>query len=1651
MNSQPDSKQPQQLHTGGGAAITGDVHTGGGDFVGRDFVQHIREHVAITGDGNIVGDSNTVIRQEGGDYAIQIGQLNVTLSLEDLRRILDPRYGHESGRRDFYTHAPRLEPERYVNRPQEYDQIKALLLSNAPTVGITTALRGAGGFGKTTLARVLCDDAEVQARFSDGILWATLGENPDVLTRLREWVTVLGGIISENAPTIPQLVNRLTDLLHDGAYLLLIDDVWDSAALAPFLCGGPCCAHLATTRNRATLPANVQAVAVDTMRPTEAIALLGYGVAAAASETTALQALAQRLGQWPLLLGIINGVLREMCAQGASLADALAHVAEGLAEEGLTAFDAADTDDRARAVSATLEVSLKRLSPADHARYTELAIFPEDTDIPATAAARLWGQTGGLSAFKTKDLFRQLGSASLVQAYNAERQTVRLHDVVRVYLAGILGPEDCAAAHRALLAAYRSTQTGEGWHTAPDDDYLYAHLAYHLDALAATDDNAAAELAALFTSDDWLQVRVAAADYTYDGYLADLEYVWRRAEAQVKAGNADALAKCVRCALIRATVNSLAGIYDPELVACAVAVGLWSPERALSLAAKIPDAAKRARIYFLLLRVETLSLEQRLMAQTKGLAAAIAIADEPKRAQSLAMLSLFLMDDLAIQLLEATREIEDEEKRIGTLWILASHLKGTVQETVLHEGLLAICQFQNGEHYAGAIRLTPDLTHDFAAEMLAAARVIQNEQYRAEALVTLVQYLPDNLLKDGLLAVQELEDDRYRTKALVALAQHLTGELVLEGLNAAREIQSETFQAQVLEMLAPNLPGHLLSELLWEIMQDINSIECRARVFAALAPRLTGDEQRNLVLQGLMVAQQAQHENDRAQMLAAVFPYLPADLLAKGLEITRKIQSEEYRARVLRAFDPSLRDDLLPEVLMMVQDMRDIGNEYLRAWILTSFIPHLSGEARENVLIEALTAARKIWHDENYKMFALQALAPYLTGKLLEEGLIAAQEMKEEVCRGPVLVKLAEQLEGDLLAQTLKNTRAIESEMWRAEILLALIPRLEQDLVTDVLVMLQEMRDDALRAKVLETLVSRLSDDLLVQALDMTRRIQSEKYRASALEALIEQLSGELLAEALAMAQEFQYRPYREAVLMVLAPKLTADVLVKGLAMHDQFEDQSEQVLAMIALAQQMGKDVSATVWIEALEAAREIENPHLRAVMLVCLAWQLEGPVQEIVLTEGVTAVLAIGRKFEKVVLLAMLIPHLADNAQETTLTAALDIAQSIESEVTRAEALTTLIPHLKGDTRDSALVDALATVRAIWRQDERTTALVALTPYLTGDLLAEGLEVAREIDYKCGQVQALSALVPRLNEDMRETALMESLSMAQGVGDGAARAHALAILAPQFSGEARQPLLASALEAALLIKQEQEQAQKQWEKRNQQYRERKMSPSREPRHRGLRRVFHALPLPPPRVDPHEIGKSLKLALTAMAPYLTGDLPMKGLAVAREIEVGRHRAEALAALFPCLTSDRLSEALMTVEEIVEEGNRTIALAALAPRLSDDLLWESRKVAQGMQDVQWRATALGSLLPYFKPPMLQAVQQEYKTAVLEILRTISHQGRKDILGLLSANIRILSKDDVLSQFEHKEIFNPDLLGLTPAAIARIAEAVIDVCRRWDWV
>ena len=123
-----------------------------------------------------------------------------------------------------------------------------------------------------------------------------------------------------------------------------------------------------------------------------------------AAQSPALAALTRRLGEWAQLLKLVNGFLRDRVVKNRQpLGQAITGVNRRLDEKGLAAFDAKNEVDRAKAIAKTIGVSLDLLSEDERVRFAELAVFPEDVDVPLGVVFRLWRETGGLDEFDTED------------------------------------------------------------------------------------------------------------------------------------------------------------------------------------------------------------------------------------------------------------------------------------------------------------------------------------------------------------------------------------------------------------------------------------------------------------------------------------------------------------------------------------------------------------------------------------------------------------------------------------------------------------------------------------------------------------------------------------------------------------------------------------------------------------------------------------------------------------------------------------------------------------------------------------------------------------------------------------------------------------------------------------------------------------------------------------------------------------------------------------------------------------------------------------------------------------------------------------------------------------------------------------------------
>ncbi|MGH4026482.1 MAG: NB-ARC domain-containing protein [Pseudonocardiaceae bacterium] len=466
----------------------------------------------------------TVVVTNPDDLAARVGESLATLTRDRRPSLAEPR-------------TPWMAPpvDRMVERPELGGRLIAVLTAPDPVeVGLTTGLAGAGGFGKTTLAAWVCHRPEIRRRYPGGLLWVTVGQEihgADLAEKINDLACTLCG----HRPAIadPDAAGAELGRLLDERepMLLVVDDIWEEAQLRPFRFGGRVCTRLVTTRVPGLLPLAGPRIRVDAMSADQARLLVTDGVSGLLP--AAAEQLAAVAGRWPVLLNLVNGLLRRRTDHGQPPGEAAEVIVRRLAAEGPTAFDPALSADRSRAVAATIEASLTLLDPADQDRYLDLAIFPEDVDIPLDVLRLLWPPD------LVDPLCEELAELGLVADYRLDPPQHRLilHDVMHAYLRTRRSPAEQTDAHQRLTTAAsglmaphddQDSRPMPWWTLPPDADYLWRHLPQHLVGAGEHD-----ELADLVCDLRWVETKTWRLGSAI-GAVADLALVHTPTAAKLR-------------------------------------------------------------------------------------------------------------------------------------------------------------------------------------------------------------------------------------------------------------------------------------------------------------------------------------------------------------------------------------------------------------------------------------------------------------------------------------------------------------------------------------------------------------------------------------------------------------------------------------------------------------------------------------------------------------------------------------------------------------------------------------------------------------------------------------------------------------------------------------------------------------------------------------------------------------------------------------------------------------------------------------------------------------------------------------------------------------------------------------------------------------
>jgi tetratricopeptide (TPR) repeat protein/transcriptional regulator with XRE-family HTH domain len=350
-----------------------------------------------------------------------------------------------------------------VGRDELLRNLKERLLSGKRVA--ISALNGLPGVGKTALATALAHDEEVQAHFADGVLWAGLGYEPDVLGLLSRWGTVLG------CP-LPDLARRnqpdawaasIHAAIGQKRMLLVIDDAWEIAPALAFQIGGPNCAHLVTTRfpEIARRFAADGAVPVGELADTDArLLLVRLAPEVVEAEPEASGMLVKAVGGLPLALTLLGNYLRAQAHSGQPRRIRAALERLRSAEERLRLTEPQALIGKHPSLSvgtslslqAVIGISDQQVSEEARATLRALAVFPPKPDTFSEAAAVA---VSGMPV-ETLDM---LTDAGLLESSGPERYT--LHQTIADYARAHLTDAKVAERLVVYFVAYIEEHTAD--------------------------------------------------------------------------------------------------------------------------------------------------------------------------------------------------------------------------------------------------------------------------------------------------------------------------------------------------------------------------------------------------------------------------------------------------------------------------------------------------------------------------------------------------------------------------------------------------------------------------------------------------------------------------------------------------------------------------------------------------------------------------------------------------------------------------------------------------------------------------------------------------------------------------------------------------------------------------------------------------------------------------------------------------------------------------------------------------------------------------------------------------------------------------------------------------------------------------------------
>jgi hypothetical protein len=975
-----------------------------------------------------------------------------------------------------------------VERATEVSEVIGGLLNDTPEqngILVVSALHGLGGVGKTSLAAATAHHHLIRERFRDGVLWTTLGQQPDLLANLVAWIHALGD--RDYSPsTTTAASGYLLTLLFPKNLLLVVDDVWEAEHAKPFLAGGPKCSVLITTRRAYVaddLGANLYALNV--MTQADAVSMLrkrvelGRGTPLTQIDLEQATLLAQETGYLPLALELIGALI----ARGYGWGEV--HQLLNL-EQSRRGKHTPRRHHVQLKLEACLQVSLNYLRTEDEKAwecFAWLGVLPDETMLNASMAATLWD----MSLDEAGRLLNFLADEAIIQRVDSRFSVHDLmHDMARQLLTSE-APEGLGIstqhAHNVLLGRYANRAPDGDWSRLSNDGYIHSRLVWHLEQSGKSE-----EIHQLLcrTNEDGQNSWYAARDHIGQsaGYLDDVKTACRvnaRAEQSL-------IQRHVQYALITSSLHSLLEVISPQVLLILARRKIWTIEKVLYYIRQMSHARTRMGTLsdlFSALSDDSENPEGKtsptssadwevLLRETRSIVRDT--PDDPEwGAYILADLANHCDKKTGAELVrEAVALISDHPDKLRRL---SERVPEALRDLVLEAACNACTRIPNPAERVGSLAtIIPELSSSARSQWGEQIQQWTEEMTQAEARPSYLQFIPDEVFDENFIG-QQPEGTEVPGRAEEVSHANLESEPVEEAPlthkdnslaltfydhgDRKTEVTSASTEAE--EDLQSTAPGSHVLEGRPELSED-----WLTQIISGAPNRVPGADIKSIDLE----------EKDLA----------PSDARRFASKVDPSHAAQEFKWALSRKTPQvNLAIELLPQLpaprLEYVREILNAGSisNNRRGELLTQAAESLTLEERRQIALELIEKGND---SLGVKCVLATVEAEPKRTELFNSVLTNLSSLTEYYDRETTMAAIARVCPSDVVKNALAAYQRIDDANERASVILALTHNLDGEIPPEVFERLSDESTNGRQIVTLTRMVSQLSGAIKSGALD---------------------------------------------------------------------------------------------------------------------------------------------------------------------------------------------------------------------------------------------------------------------------------------------------------------------------------------------------------------------------------------------------------------------------------------------------------------------------------------------------------------------------------------------------------------------------------------